>query len=469
MKLSMIAQVERFAFYIFVVLALAACYSLEAQQEKLDPWLVQAMNRTDEPLQVVVTLAPVEPVAGGFWGESPSPAEVEYHLKKRSVEIQWQLRQQVDQWAKNNEGIRQIKYFWAANAMMATASQQLILEMAELPEVNQILLDRKIALNLPFHGEAEAQPEYTYGLQKIGVQELREKDAEMTGKGVLVGILDTGIDANHPDLQGKVVAWKDFIDNKDKPYDDNRHGTHVAGTIAGGNASGTQIGVAPGVKLVIGKILSGRGGGKLSGILRAMEWIANPDNSANATFRPRVVNNSWGGPMGNDLRNDPFVQAVHTWMDLQIFPSFAAGNEGPNPGTVGSPGGIPESFAVGATDKDDKITDFSSRGPVTVIDMDGNQKTYSKPELSAPGKDVFSSVPGGGYESFSGTSMATPHVTGVVALLCQVNPELKIADLKKILTKSADSMGSSKGVENSYGAGRMNVVKAVDLIHRGAF
>jgi subtilisin family serine protease len=298
MKLSITAQVERFAFYIIVVLALAACYSLEAQQEKLDPWLVEAMNRTDQALQVVVTLAPVEPVASGFWGETPNPAEVEYHLKKRSVEIQWQLRQQVDQWAKGNEGIKQIKYFWAANAMMATASQQLIMEMAALPEVNQILLDRKVSLNVPYQGEADAQQEYTYGLQKIGVQELREKDSEMTGKGVLVGILDTGIDANHPDLQGKVVAWKDFIDNKDKPYDDNKHGTHVAGTIAGGNASGTQIGVAPEVKLVIGKILSGRGGGKLSGILRAMEWIANPDNSPTATFRPRVGKQFLGWPNG---------------------------------------------------------------------------------------------------------------------------------------------------------------------------
>jgi len=351
---------------------------------------------------------------------------------------------------------------------MSTVSHQLILEIADLPEVNQILLDRRVQLSFG-QGAAEPQPEYTYGLQKIGVQELREKDGEMTGKGVLVGILDTGIDANHPDLKGKVVAWKDFIDNKDKPYDDNKHGTHVAGTIAGGNFSGTQIGVAPEARLVIGKILSGRGGGKLSGILRAMEWIANPDNSAAATFRPRVVNNSWGGPMGNDLRNDPFVQAVHTWIDLQIFPSFAAGNEGPNPGTVGSPGGIPEAFAVGATDKDDKVTNFSSRGPVTVTDMDGNQKTYSKPEISAPGRDIFSSVPGGGYDTFSGTSMATPHVTGVVALLCQANPELKIADIKKILMKSADPMGSSNGIENSYGSGRMNVVKAVDMIRQGAF
>jgi subtilisin family serine protease len=409
----------------------------------------------------------VEPIESGYWGEKPSPNEVEYHLKKRSLELQWQMRQLVNDWASTNAGISQIKYFWNANAMMAQMTPELILELAELPEVTKILFDRRVQLTYA-RGEPGAQADFTYGLQKLGIPQLRQEYSELTGQGVVVGILDTGIDANHPELKGKVVAWKDFIQDKDQPYDDNSHGTHVAGTIAGSGVGGTQIGVAPGVKLVIGKMLSGRGGGSLSQILRSMEWIANPDRSAAGSLRPRVVSNSWGGPMGDDLRTDPFVQAVNAWVQLEIFPSFAAGNEGPRQGSVGSPGGVPEAFAVGATDQNDQVTSFSSRGPVVVTGTDGKRLSLMKPEISAPGKDVYSTVPGGRYASYSGTSMATPHLSGVVALLYQANPSLKVADVKKILMQSAVDMGP-EGKDNSYGAGRADVIRAIEVVQKGSF
>lgn len=463
---SFIQRIERFAYYIFLALVLLACYSLEAQEQKFDPWLQRAMNEMDGPIPVIVTLVPPEPIDPGFWG-NPSPSEVEYHLKKRSVEIQWNLRQLVDQVASTSGDIRSIKYFWAANAMMAEASHEMIYELAQLPEVSQILYDRFVRLSFA-QGEILGEREYTYGLEKMGVPQLRAENPNMMGEGVLVGILDTGIDANHPELKGKVVAWKDFINDKPEPYDDNAHGTHVAGTIAGEGVGGVQIGVAPRAKLVIGKMLSGRGGGRLSQILRSMEWIANPDRSLAGNLRPRVVNNSWGGPMSDDLRTDPFAQAVINWVQLEIFPAFAAGNEGPSAGTVGSPGGLPAAFAVGATDESDNIARFSSRGPVVVIDVDGQRKTITKPEVSAPGANVLSSIPGGGYDSFNGTSMATPHVTGAVALIYQANPELKVLDVMRILMSSAVDLGA-EGRDNVFGAGRVDLPRAIETVRNGSF
>src|SRR5262249_46298084 len=150
-----------------------------------------------------------------------------------------------------------------------------------------------------------------------------------------------------------------------EPYDDHGHGTHCMGTITGVGASGTQIGIAPGVSnLVVGKVFSASGGAQTSDLLRAMEWIADPDGNPATQDQPRVINNSWGGAMDGDIDHDPFGPAVLTWVQLNIFPSFAAGNEGPGESTVGSPGGLPQSFAMGATDSNDSIADFSSRGPV---------------------------------------------------------------------------------------------------------
>lgn len=348
--------------------------------------------------------------------------------------------------------------------MMIEATPEVLWEIAQVAEVTQLVYDRKVVLSYGVDG-IDGEGEYTWGLRKIRIPELRSQHPELLGTNVVVGILDTGIDANHPELKGKVVAFKDFINSKDQPYDDNGHGTHVAGTIAGEGAGGTQIGIAPRARLVIGKILSGEGSGSLSGILRGMDWIANPNKETGSPLRPRVVNNSWGGQMSQDVRKDPFSQAVLNWVQLNIFPSFAAGNEGPSPQTLGSPGGLPDAFAVGATTEDDTIAQFSSRGPVEIIDAEGTLRTIMKPEVSAPGDKVYSSLPGGKYAKYSGTSMATPHITGVIALLVQVNPQLTVAGIKDVLMKTAIDLGSP-GQDADFGAGRVDVVQAVEALEQ---
>lgn len=358
----------------------------------------------------------------------------------------------------------QIKQLWIVNGMLIRTAAKDVSQLAKLPGVKALFANREIHhvdyLDRGYVSRRQLEGvEYTYGLQKLGIPTVREKQPQLTGKGVRVGILDTGIDAEHPDLKGKVANWKDFTSaKKDKPYDDNSHGTHVAGTIAGGQASGTAIGVAPEASLVVAKIFSGGGSTTLDAILQAMQWMADPDGDANTKDAPRLVSNSWGGgsPTGGaDPATDVLCKAVDNWVTVGILPIFANGNSGPSPKTVGIPGACPSALGVGATDKDDKIASFSSRGPAV-------WKTGSliKPDLSAPGKDVVSSVPGGGYKAFSGTSMATPHVSGLATLAFQAAPNASAEEVGTLMMNTAVDLGSS-GKDNDFGTGRIDGLKAL--------
>jgi len=295
--------------------------------------------------------------------------------------------------------------------------------------------------------DLERNLDFTYGLENIGVIELRSAYPEILGEKVVVGIIDSGIDPNHPAFAGKEIVFKDFTaSKKTQPYDDNGHGTHVAGTISGIGLP--NFGIAPKVKLVIAKVFSASGRANDSTILAAMEWVQTQGVS--------VVNNSWGGDQDSTNPDEPYNQMVKSWLSKNIFPSFAAGNSGPKEGTVGIPGGYVESFAVGAVDDKDKLSAFSSKGPIV-----WNGKKYEKPEICAPGSRVYSSVPNGKYSYFSGTSMATPHVTGVVALLKQANPKITVSEIREVLQESAKNIELKT---NECGSGRLDAKAAVDKV-----
>lgn len=178
---------------------------------------------------------------------------------------------------------------------------------------------------------------------------------------------------------------------------------------------------------------------------------------------PHIVNNSWGNP---NTFNKEFYEDVQAWVAAGIFPLFAAGNEGPGAQTVGSPGSFPESFTIGATDSNDQVASFSSRGPVYWIDEEGNQQRLLKPNVTAPGHQVYSAWPGvrgqGKYNTISGTSMATPHVAGAIALLLQANPNLSIQDMKDLLADTARQEQHMGTLPNDlYGEGIINIYQAV--------
>ncbi|MBN8554694.1 MAG: S8 family serine peptidase [Deltaproteobacteria bacterium] len=456
---------------IFAIISCIATLGLigsnvEAASRKISPRLAKVLGETQNPVPVIVMLKQLPLLPTTLLGQTRI-SDRERMIKQETLRRQSALRETVNELVNmagvtGDAAISRYKFFWTVNAMMATAPSDTIMNLSDREDVEYITLDTRIRLTPDARQEAEVEGDaFTYGLERIGVPELRQAHPEMTGKGVNVAIIDTGIDAAHPEFKGKNIIFKDFVGTKKEAYDDNGHGTHVAGTISGIGAGGTQLGIAPQVNLIIAKVFTSGGSASLSSILRAMEWVANPDGDANTKMRPRVVNNSWGGSIGDDASKDPFMPAVLTWTQLEIFPSFAAGNEGPGTSTIGSPGGLPPAFAVGATDSSDGIARFSSRGPVKMI-VNGKQVTYVKPDVSAPGHEVFSAMPGGKYAKMSGTSMATPHNTGAIALLVQAHPQLTVKQIREVMMKSAEPLGE-KEMNNTFGAGRINIARGVEL------
>ncbi|GAA4620789.1 S8 family serine peptidase [Actinoallomurus vinaceus] len=276
--------------------------------------------------------------------------------------------------------------------------------------------------------------------------------AGATGKGVDVAVLDTGIDATHPDLKGQIAEQQNFATDSKDTVDRFGHGTHVAATIAGTGAAahGQRKGVAPDAHLLIGKVLDDTGSGYESDVIKGMEWAAP---------KAKIVSMSLGSPVDDtaDPDSDPVAKTADD-LTAQYGTLFvvAAGNDGPDADTVGSPGIAPAALTVGAVDGDDKPADFSSRGG-----------SLLKPDIAAPGVDTVSARAAGTtmgspvdayYTAASGTSMATPHVAGAAADLLQKHPDWTPARLKAALTSTAHAV---TGSVYQVGAGRLDVAAAV--------
>ncbi|MGX7828549.1 S8 family serine peptidase [Actinokineospora sp. 24-640] len=273
--------------------------------------------------------------------------------------------------------------------------------------------------------------------------------AGITGAGVTVAVLDTGVDQTHPDLASREAAERNFSDDE-TAVDEYGHGTHVASTIAGTGAK--YRGVAPGARILDGKVLNSFGFGRESWILEGMRWAAEQGAD--------IVNMSLGG--GDSPGLDPLEMAVNT-LSAEHGTLFviSAGNSGPGQGSVGSPGSAEAALTVGAVDRADQIAPFSSRGPLP--DGEG-----IKPDITAPGVGIVAAQSTAappfepaepGYTRASGTSMAAPHVAGAAALLAQRHPDLSGARLKALLTASAKPTAGATAVEQ--GSGRVDVPRAL--------
>jgi subtilisin family serine protease len=353
-----------------------------------------------------------------------------------------------------------VEYLWSSNALVIEVDRSLLKKLRLSTLVDGIVSNSIVTLDDPkirasSNSKVKAdESKMTYGLQVIHADAAWNQG--ITGEGVTIGVIDTGVADEHPDLKGKVILKKDFTEDNNNE-DGNGHGTHVSGTIVGGAASGVQIGVAPGAKLIMAKAIGSEGSASLSNLLKAMEWMLDPDGNPQTNDAPRLVSNSWGA---SSQFTYGFRNAVRSWRRFGIFPNFAAGNSGPKKLSANAPGSYPFSFAVGAIDEDMNITKFSSRGPVLWWKV-WHPQIIKKPDISAPGLYVTSAVPPSNYQALSGTSMATPHIAGVVALALQVNPKLTTEDLIEILdTSGLDRSG--KGVDNLYGHGVIQVDKVIE-------
>ncbi|WP_047982696.1 S8 family serine peptidase [Ornithinibacillus contaminans] len=296
------------------------------------------------------------------------------------------------------------------------------------------------------------------------------------GTGVVVAVIDTGVDWTHPALQEKyrgydsatgeadhTYSFYDPVQGQTEPYDQDGHGTHVTGTIVGSEPDGSnQVGVAPGAEWIAVQAFTGQNAYDTD-LIAAGEWIMEPGGDLSKA--PDVVNNSWGGGPGID---EWYQDIVIAWRNADIFPVFAAGNTNDSnpggPGSVASPANYPESFAVGATDSNDNRASFSLEGPSPYGEI--------KPDIAAPGAGIRSAAVGGGYVGNSGTSMAAPAVAGVVALLKQVNSSLTVDEMEQILMDTADSEAGTdsqyrESPNNGYGHGIIDAFAAVTSIAEG--
>lgn len=358
-----------------------------------------------------------------------------------------------------------VKSLWILGSSIAQLNDQSAQKVSQLPFVRRLVsLAGAVSLINPYRGDVNAQntSTFTYGLIKLGIPDLRTQYPKLNGQGVRVGIVDSGIDANHPDLKGKILYYKDFVNPEiQKPTDELGHGTHVAGTIAGGNTSGRSIGVAPGVQMIIAKAFGGSGSSTRANLLLSLQWMIDPDGKPETDDGAHIVSNSWGfsGRFNiKDPQDEPFCALLNRMRALNISPVFAAGNEGPSEASLRVPGACPDSFTVGATDSSDRIARFSSKGPA-------NWKTQSiqKPDVTAPGVDVISTKPLEGYQPMSGTSMATPHVAGVMALMKQARPDLSQKDLEMAVMKTSLDLGT-KNYDMTFGHGRVEALKAIQSV-----
>ncbi|WP_420032817.1 S8 family serine peptidase [Streptomyces sp. cg28] len=381
------------------------------------------------------------------------------------------------------------KDYWIANTVQVTGDQALVNELAKRSDVAAVVKQRTFKLDAGETSGAKVTTSRTdsaktdssadgddtpeWGVSDIKADQVWDQYQDR-GEGIVVASVDSGVQYDHPDLvqqyrgnngDGTFTDDYNFYDatgvcTTDAPCDDNGHGTHTMGTMVGKNG----IGVAPNAKWMAAKACGGSQGECVdSDLLAAGQWILAPTDHNGQNPRPdlapNIVNNSWGGDDGTF-----YTDIVNSWNAAGIFEAFAAGNDGDGTtcSTTHPPGAQTETYGVGAYDANGKIASFSGFGPSP---LDGSMK----PNISAPGVDIESTWPGSSYNTEQGTSMATPHVAGAVALLWSATPSLigDIAGTRELLDEGARDVddthcGGTAGANNVWGEGKLDILSSID-------
>ena len=381
-----------------------------------------------------------------------------------------------------------ISPLWISNVVAARVTSDVALRLAKRGDVAYVNYDRPIGEEVfpvqPPLGQGDSGGVIT-GVE-CGVNLMHAPSAwtaGYTGSGVVVGMIDTGVCITHPDIAGQI--WTNpgeianngidddgngFVDDihgwsfdgggsNNNISDGNGHGSHTAGTVAGDGTQGTQCGMAPDAQIQVIKFWNSFSG-------QAAAWNCMQYGAANGA---NVESNSYGWPHSQNPDRATWRSVTENVMAAGVVLVFAAGNEGSCCGidSVRTPGDVPDMITVGATDCNMNIASFSSRGPVSWTGVNPyNDWPYPpgkiKPSISAPGDNTTSHNLCSGYVQFSGTSMATPHVAGAVALMLQANPNLDHWDCLQILRDTAIDRGAS-GDDNTYGMGFVDAWAAVQV------
>ncbi len=380
-----------------------------------------------------------------------------------------------------------VKYrsFSVANAIYVFGgSEALAGQLAAEAEVQRLDPARTFALPKPARSKQKAalDEDVEWGVAEIGADRVWTDFADR-GEGIVVANVDSGVQFDHPALaasyrgkqpDGSVqhdYSWYDpsaVCPAGLGPCDNAGHGTHTMGTIVGDAGAGNRIGVAPGARWIATKGCEGEGCSSFA-LLASAQWILAPTDqqghNPRPDLRPQIVNNSWGAPTGP--AEDPWYDAaIDAWIGAGIFPAFSNGNDGPGCDTSGTPGDSLAAYSVGAYAADGSIAGFSSRGPGAEGDV--------KPNLAAPGVAVRSALPGNTYDAWDGTSMASPHLAGTVALMWAAAPALAgdIEATEALLDETARDVdatecGGTVADNNVFGEGKLDAYAAVQASPRG--
>lgn len=361
----------------------------------------------------------------------------------------------------------QVKGFWIVNSISVRGADLKLAEevAARFADKIQVVRAGHVAsVETPVQEYFHRPSARSWGIETVEAEAAWA--AGYDGRGVRVSNTDTGVRPTHEALRDNYVGdndygWFDPYNGSPSPRDNNGHGTHTMGTIAGSQG----IGVAPGAQWMACLGCSTSSCAEFA-LLGCGEWTACPTladgSNANCDKAPVASGNSWGGGQGNSWYNN----IINTWRSVGIAPVFSAGNSGSSCGTANSPADQPGAISVGSTTSTNALSSFSSRGPGRTVPQ--------KPEISAPGSSIISASHNSdiGYATLSGTSMASPHVTGAFAVLKQKNPSLTIDQGANAIYSTAMQPplssppcgGSTLWPNYHYGYGILNVFQAVNAV-----